>query len=144
MIEWIASHKIFAAVMLAAIISQSTKIILNTLRDKKGISLADLVVTGGMPSTHAALVSSLFAVILLETGVSALTMISVVLFIIVITDSMGVRRTAGEEAKAVNEIIKIEKLKLPMMHYSLGHKPIEVLVGITIGFFIGISIWFIL
>lgn len=144
MINWMTKNLIFVGVMLAAIISQFLKIIINAIKDKKGISLKDLVVTGGMPSTHSALVSSLFAILLLETGLSSATIISIALFIVVITDSMGVRRTAGEEAKTVNKIIEIEKLKLPMMHYSLGHKPIEVLAGIVIGFFVSVSIWFIL
>jgi acid phosphatase family membrane protein YuiD len=58
----------------------------------------------------------------------------------VITDSLGVRRTAGEEAKAVNKIIRIEHLKIKQMHYALGHKPIEVLAGISIGFTVAIII----
>ena len=144
MIELLITNKIFIIVMTSAILSQGIKIVLNSIRDKKGVSLKDFVVTGGMPSTHSSLVSSLFAILLLETGLSPMTVISIVLFIIVVTDSMGVRRTAGEEAETVNRIIEMEKLKLPMMHYSLGHKPIEVLAGIAIGFFISITFWFIL
>lgn len=144
MIDWVVNNKIFIAVIAAAIISQGIKIILNIIKDKKGVSLKDLIVTGGMPSTHCALVSSLFAILLLETGLSNLTIIAIVLFAIVITDSMGVRRTAGEEAKTVNKIIKMEKLKIHQLHYSLGHKPIEALTGIAIGFFVAITLWFII
>jgi hypothetical protein len=141
MIEFIKENIIFSAVMISAILSQGIKIILNMIKDKKGISIPDLVVTGGMPSTHAALVSSLFAISLLDTGLSAITVISIVLFIIVTTDSMGVRRTAGEEAVALNKIIKIEKLKIHQLHYSLGHKPIQVLAGIAIGFAVSLAVW---
>jgi uncharacterized protein len=143
MIGLIRGNIVFVVVMAAALISQGVKIFFNAIKDKKGISLKDLVVTGGMPSTHSALVSSLFAILLLENGLSGITVIAIVLFIIVITDSMGVRRTAGEEAETVNKIIKLEKLKVGALHYSLGHKPIEVLVGIMIGFFVAVSVWFI-
>lgn len=142
--EWLINNKIFLAVIIAAIISQGLKIILNMSKDKKGLTLIDFVVTGGMPSTHSALVSSLFAILLFETGLSAATVISIVLFIIVITDSIGVRRTAGEEAEALNKIIKIEKLKIHQLHYAHGHKPIQVLAGIAIGFFVAVVIFLIL
>lgn len=141
--EWLINNKIFLAVIIAAIISQGLKIILNMIRDKRGLTLIDFVVTGGMPSTHSALVSSLFAILLLETGLSGITIISIVLLIIVITDSMGVRRIAGEEAEALNKIIKIEKLKIHQLHYAHGHKPIQVLAGIAIGFFVAVAMWFI-
>jgi hypothetical protein len=137
------TNKIFIAVMIAGFIAQGLKVVLHMIKDKRGPSLKDLVVTGGMPSAHSAFVSSLFAILLLETGLSAATVIAIVLFVIVITDSMGVRRTAGEEAKMVNKIIKLEKLKIKQMHYSAGHKPIEVLAGIAIGFFVSVSIWLI-
>jgi acid phosphatase family membrane protein YuiD len=135
--------RIFIAVLGAAIISQSLKVFLNIKKDKKGIALTDLVVTGGMPSTHATLVSSLFAILLFETGLSAFTLISFVLFVVVITDSMGVRRTAGEEAKMLNKIIKMEKLKIHKLHYALGHRPIEVLAGIALGFLVAVLSLFI-
>jgi hypothetical protein len=142
MASWISDNLAFTAVMASAIISQSIKIAFNSVKDKRFPTLPDLIVTGGMPSTHSALVSSLFAILLLQTGLSNATVISIVLFIIVITDSMGVRRTAGEEAKALNKINKLEKLKMHLLHYSAGHKPIQVLAGISIGFFIAVSLWF--
>ena len=144
MIEWITNNKIFVVVMLSAVLSQTIKIILNIIKDKKGLALTDLIVTGGMPSTHSALVSSLFAILLLETGLSPLTIIAIVLFIIVVTDSMGVRRTAGEEAEALNKIIKLKRINILPLHYSLGHKPIQVLAGIAIGFFISVTLWLII
>ena len=138
------TNKVFIAVMLAVIVSQTTKIILSMIKDKRGFALKDIIVTGGMPSSHSAAVSSLFAILILETGLSNWTIIAIVLFTIVVTDSMGVRRTAGEEAKAVNEIIKMERLKIHPLHYALGHKPIEVLAGIIIGFCVALGIWFLL
>ena len=143
-IAWILSKTILIAVMLSAVICQGIKIVLNVIKDKKGVSIQDLVVTGGMPSTHSALVSSLFAILLLETGLNSVTVIATVLFIIVITDSMGVRRTAGEEAKLMNKIIKMKKLNIKQLSYSRGHKPIEVLAGIFIGFSIAFLVFFIL
>jgi len=55
------------------------------------------------------------------------------LAVIVIRDALGVRRTAGEEGKLLNRVIKATKLKLPPVHYSLGHLPKEVACGVAIG-----------
>lgn len=143
MIETLLQNKIFLAVIISAVLSQGIKIIMNMIKDKKGISITDFIVTGGMPSTHSALVTSLFVSLILDQGLSPLTIAAIVLFLIVVTDSMGVRRTAGEEGKVLNKIIKLEKLNIPAMHYSLGHKPIEVLAGMVIGFFVSVVVLFI-
>jgi len=43
----------------------------------------------------------------------------------------------------INKIIKLEKLKLHEQHYALGHKPMEVLVGVVIGIFTALLIFFL-
>ncbi len=139
----IFANKIFLAVVLSAILSQSIKLIFHAVKDKRFPSLLGLIVTGGMPSTHCSMVSSLLATLFLVEGISVSATISLVLFIVVVTDSMGVRRTAGEDAIMLNQIISLEKLKLKQMHYSLGHKPIEVFMGVLIGFIVSIIIFVI-
>ena len=134
-------NNVLWSVIIAAFIAQSIKIFLKMKKDKKGLTLNDFIVTGGMPSTHSAASASLFAIFLFESGLSNITIFALVFFLIVVTDAMGVRRTAGEEAQKINKIIKLEKLKLSPVHYALGHKPIDVLVGILIGFFVAIIIF---
>ena len=140
MLSELLSNKIFLAVIIAALLSQGSKIVMNSLKDRRRISLTDFIVTGGMPSTHCALVSSLLLILLLQQGLSPATIVALVLFVIVVTDSMGVRRTAGEEAKLLNKIIKIEHLKIAQIRYSLGHRPIEALAGTIIGFAVAIAV----
>jgi uncharacterized protein len=132
------SQKILVTVLLAGILTQGLKIIFLMAKDKQPFSLRDLVVTGSMPSAHAALVSSLVLIIYLLEGLSTGFFISLVLALIVLRDALGVRRTAGEEGKVLNEIIKKIKLKVPKIHYALGHKPEEVIVGCIIG--IGVAV----
>ncbi|MBS3135755.1 divergent PAP2 family protein [Candidatus Woesearchaeota archaeon] len=138
-----SSEKVFLAVMLAGIVSQIIKVSLSTFKDRKIPHIHDLLVTGGMPSTHSAFVSSMLLIILLEEAVTSVSVIALVLFIIVITDSIGVRRTAGEDAKALNKIIRLEKLKIHKVHYALGHRPIEVLSGVMLGFTVALAVWLI-
>lgn len=135
--------RVIIAILLSAILTQSAKAIINSVKEKKYPHWNDLIVTGGMPSAHSAMVSGLLTILYLETGLSYFTAISLVLFTIVITDSLGVRRTAGEEGKVLNNIIKIEKLKISELHYALGHKPADVLVGILIGFVISFLVYLV-
>ena len=137
------SNKIFLALFISMAAAQAIKIILFVTKDKKPFYLKDLVVTGGMPSAHSALVTALAFSIYISDGLGALFFISAVFALIVIRDALGVRRTAGEEGKVLNELIKKSKLKIPAVHYSLGHKPKEVLVGVLIGFLAGFTVFFI-
>ncbi len=128
------ANRIFFSIMIAGFISQTLKIMIMTLKHKQKFSFNDLIVTGGMPSTHSALVSSLAVIIFLEQGLSALFFVVLTFSLIVLRDSMGVRRSVGEEGKAIEKIVKYEKIKIDRFRYALGHTPVEVAAGLVIGF----------
>jgi len=132
---------VFYAIALSFVASQGLKILL--FMRKGRFCIEDIAVTGGMPSSHSAVVTALALSIFLTEGPTALFFTTLVLATIVIRDALGVRRTAGEEGQLLNEVIKKAKLKLPPVHYSLGHKPREVAVGIAIGLASALIILFI-
>ena len=134
-------NDIFLAVILSLVIAQGSKLAMLRIRHMP-ISPSALLMTGGMPSAHAALVSSLLSILVLEQGLSSLTAIALVVFIIVIADAVGVRRSVGEEGKALNKIIKQEHLKMSEIKYSIGHKPSEAMAGILIGITVSYCIYF--
>jgi acid phosphatase family membrane protein YuiD len=125
---------VLASVVLAMVVAQGTKMTLFALHHHERLRLVDIVVTGGMPSSHSAVVTALCLSILSSEGWhSSIFALSLVLALIVIRDSLGVRRTAGEEGKTINNIIRLTHVRTPPVHYSLGHTPTEVAVGIVIG-----------
>jgi uncharacterized protein len=99
--------------------------------------------SGGMPSVHAAVVTSLAVTSLLVDGAgSAIFGLTAIFAAIVMYDSFGVRRSTGEQAVAINLILdSMEKDRLdhPRMRLReiLGHKPLEVSVGAVLGLFLG-------
>lgn len=127
------AHRLFLACIAAGVIAQGLKIILLLSKKHQHFHLKDLVVTGSMPSSHSALVTALALGTLWLEGFSSLFLVSGVLAVIVIRDALGVRRTAGEEGKLLNAVIRKSHFKLPPVHYSLGHTPTEVAVGVVIG-----------
>lgn len=135
-------NHLFLSVILAGLSAQLLKIILFRFKHKK-ITLSDFLVTGGMPSSHAALVTSLVTSIYLEESLSTPFVISLVLAIIVLRDAFGVRRTVGEEGLILNKIIKKLKIKTKI-HYSWGHTPLQVLIGSLIGFLSGLGVHYFL
>ena len=127
-----SGQTVLYAILLGFILSQGLKMLL-FLRHGH-LHFKDVVVTGGMPSSHSAVVVALAVSIYLTQGLSPLFLATLVLATIVLRDALGVRRTAGEEGKLLNRVIKAARLKLPPVHYSLGHLPLEVAAGVAIGF----------
>lgn len=134
-------NTIILTILLAGFGAQLLKIILFWFRHKR-LSWHDLIVTGGMPSSHAAFVVSLATIIYLEEGTSTAFAISLVLAFIVLRDAFGVRRTVGEEGLVINQILKKLKIK-PEAHFSLGHTPWQVVVGAVMGLVVAVGVYYI-
>lgn len=138
---------IFIIVSLVAIVtSQIIKFLVETIKYKKVNIVRLLDGSGGMPSSHSALVSSLTTTILLIYGVdSPLFAISLVFSIVVMYDAMGIRYETGKQAEVLNEIAEKMKLfdvrkEIKRLKEQVGHKPIEVLAGMLLGIVISIII----
>ena len=98
---------------------------------------------GGMPSSHTGVVTSLAAMIGKTQGVnSPIFALSVIFAFIVMYDATGVRRAAGKQAKVLNEIVNTPGLSSievkGKLQEALGHTPLQVFVGATIGIIAGI------
>ena len=96
-------NKILVAALLAGLIAQFVKLIVISVKHKD-LSIHDLYVTGGMPSSHSAFIVGLTTILFLEEGLSSAFTISLVLSIIILRDSYGVRRAVGNEGKAIEKL----------------------------------------
>ena len=96
-----------------------------------------LIETGGMPSSHSALVTGTAAGIGLQLGFDdpIFALASTIAFI-VMYDASGIRRSAGLTAAKVNQISE-ENLKEfsseDSLKETLGHTKVEVFVGSILG-----------
>jgi acid phosphatase family membrane protein YuiD len=94
--------------------------------------------SGGMPSSHSAMVCSLSTAIGLKEGfTSSFFCICVVFSLIVLYDAAGVRQVVGKQAIILNHILEdvFEKgeFKPQKIKELLGHTPLEVLMGSLLG-----------
>lgn len=116
---------------------QIWKFICDVISNKK-INLKRLLGAGGMPSSHAAVVTSLTTLVGYYEGVdSALFAISLIFALVVMYDAAGVRRAAGKQARILNQILNNKNMSGVTVQEKLiellGHTPFEVFVGAVIG-----------
>jgi acid phosphatase family membrane protein YuiD len=118
-------------------IAQTVKVPLEYLRTKRW-NWVLLFRTGGMPSSHTALVAGVAHGIGLRDGFdSTVYAIAATLAIVVIYDATGIRRQAGKHATLINAMIQDlasgHPLKQEMLRDVLGHTPLEALGGLLLG-----------
>ncbi|MDR1446598.1 MAG: divergent PAP2 family protein [Treponema sp.] len=118
-------------------------VILLRSRHRKPREILAIIIwrTGGMPSSHAALVVSMAAAVAFAEGINSnLFVVSVFFALVVMRDAMGVRRSSGLQGRVLNSLGRQTAEKLGIEFHSikevLGHAPLEVAVGGLFGFFI--------
>ncbi|HSX02375.1 MAG TPA: divergent PAP2 family protein [Candidatus Saccharimonadia bacterium] len=124
-------------------VAQVLKFVLAALQGR--IDFRNLYASGGMPSVHSSVVCSLAVTALLLDGPgSHLFGLTAVLAAIIIYDSLGVRRAAGEQGAALNMVLSsLEKGRIKLdrpglqLREVLGHQPLEVLAGGALGIVLG-------
>jgi uncharacterized protein len=105
---------------------------------KRELSLNVLFRTGGMPSSHSAMVTSLATAVGYQYGLgSAYFAIATVLALIVMYDARGVRQESGQHARILNHILREVFSGQPISERELkellGHTATEVFVGAIVG-----------
>lgn len=120
-------------------VAQLAKTIIHAIINKK-LVWERMFGDGGMPSGHSATVSSLSVITGLSCGFHSFEFaVATLLAIIVCHDAMGVRLETGKQAQIINELTKafetLTKEDLPEVKLKefVGHTPIQVIAGITLG-----------
>jgi uncharacterized protein len=127
---------------LAWAIAQVTKVLLYSIKQRR-LNLRVLAETGGMPSSHAALVMGLTAAVGRLDGVGSGTFaIALIFSFVVMYDAQGVRRAAGRQATVLNrlvdDLVAMRGIQEDRLRELLGHTPFEVLVGGALGVTVGL------
>ena len=135
--ELMNNHLLWMA-LLSSLLAQWLKLVVRYF-ERGRIDFHVLVETGGMPSSHAALVAALAVGIGLQEGWdSALFAAAVVFAFIVMYDAAGIRQAAGKQAKVLNKMIdelfgEKHQFSEGRLKELLGHTPIQVIAGAVLG-----------
>ena len=134
----------FSSWFIAQVLKSCIMLVRNRPRTAKEILVHIFWSTGGMPSSHSAVVSSLATAAAFVEGVDS-TLFFVTLFYAMLTfrDALGVRRAAGAQARVLNQLIrdlgKHHALRSKPVKEIHGHTLSEVFVGALLGFFIAVA-----
>lgn len=146
------------AAILSWFLAQVIKVVRQAIKDKK-ITLYSLIASGGMPSSHTALVVALSTKVGVNTGIDSIYFaICTVFSFIIMYDAAGVRRSVGIQAQRLNKLmLNHENCEDPVIEKKgafkskfknsdiqsnniaeiLGHTPLEVLGGLVLGLTVG-------
>ena len=130
------------AAALAWAIAQAIKVIL-TLCISRKVDMSRFWGSGGMPSSHSALVCALVTVIGFHEGFNtSIFALAMSFACVTMYDAAGVRRSTGRNAEVINHMLDDLATKGFFMDEErlkelVGHTPIQVLAGALLGIFVG-------
>ncbi len=118
-------------------VAQGTKMLCGLAQTRR-LDFSYMVSTGGMPSAHTAMVTSLATAVGLQAGFgSALFVVTMAFALVVMFDASTVRRAAGQQARLLNQIVdelfQEHHLSEKKLAELLGHTRLEVFMGMLVG-----------
>jgi acid phosphatase family membrane protein YuiD len=142
-------NDVFLSAALSLFMAQFVKALIILLKKRKA-GLSEIVSTlvwrtGGMPSSHSALVLAITTSIGHSSGVNSdVFVLSFFFSLVVIRDAMGVRRAAGVQARSLNALgARLSKrlhIQFKPVKEINGHTFPQVLAGSLMGFFIALAV----
>jgi len=139
----LTTNPVIDCALLAWFLAQLIKVVLDAILLRK-FDIRRFVSSGGMPSSHSALAVACAASIGKLYGIpSASFALAAILAAVVMYDACNVRRSAGDTARMVNQILAhMEKLTAEDFADDLkevmGHTPLQVLMGALLGLGVGL------
>lgn len=141
----LSTNPIIDCGLLAWFLAQLIKVLLYAVLLRR-LELGRFVSSGGMPSSHSALVVACTTAIGRLYGVEGpLFALAVMVSVVVMYDACNVRRSAGDTARLVNKLLEhMEQLTAEDLADNLkevmGHTPLQVLMGALLGLGVGLLV----
>ena len=139
----LTTNPIIDCALLSWFLAQLIKVILDLVILRKW-DVKRFVSSGGMPSSHSALVVAATTAIGKLYGIQSPDFaLAVIVSAVVMYDACNVRRSAGDTARLVNQILAhVEKLTAEDfaddLREVMGHTPLQVLMGALLGLGVGL------
>ncbi|NPV75692.1 MAG: divergent PAP2 family protein [Anaerolineae bacterium] len=145
MLEELFANKILIAGLIAWGLAQLLKTPFEYLWTRRW-NWGAMFNSGGMPSSHSALMTSTTLAIGLFSGFDTPAFaIAVATSMVVIYDAAGVRRQAGIHAEKINllfrELFSGHPVSQELLKEVIGHTPRQVIAGIALGITVAVLTW---
>ena len=140
----VLENRVLIAAVLAWFIAQFLKVVLVFWKEKR-MDFSRMGGSGGMPSSHSALITAMAASVGKYAGLdSVLFAIAATVAMVVMYDAANVRREAGRQAELLNKIVldlyRDNHLDQEKLKELLGHTPVEVAAGMVLGIAVGVFV----
>lgn len=137
-------NRVLLAALLGWLVAQVLKVVLVFLEEKR-LDLSRMVGSGGMPSSHSALIVAMATSVGKYAGLASVEFaIAAAVAMVVMYDAANVRRETGRQAELLNRIVldlyRDNHLDQEKLKELLGHTPVEVAAGALLGIAVG---WFV-
>ena len=139
MLYGIVTNKVLIIPLCSWALAQLLKVII-ILIQKRQLDLRYLVVSGGMPSAHSAVVTGLATSVALIQGFGSVAFgISAILALVVMYDAAGLRQSVGKQSIVLNRILRELRLRRPVIKLGrdlrefIGHTQFQVIMGGLLG-----------
>lgn len=133
------ANEVLWAALIANFAAQGLKLVIHYLFERRW-SWERLLESGGMPSSHSAMVTALATGVGFVAGLDSVAFaVTLVFALIVMYDATGIRRAAGQQAELLNDLVEElravlhEGFKPKPLKELLGHTYLEVLMGAILG-----------
>ena len=133
----VVDNKVLIITLTVWAIAQGIKVFLGVIRERR-FNFKWFIGTGGMPSSHAAGATALATSCGLQEGFHSVAFaLSSVFALVTMFDAQGVRRSAGQQAAILNQIMDDMyfkgKIETGRLFELIGHTPLQVIVGSILG-----------
>jgi hypothetical protein len=132
-------HNVILISVCAWFVSQLLKVIIGMVQ-KKHVDFRYLINSGGMPSSHSALVCALATSVAAIEGIGSASFgIATILALVVMYDAAGVRRSVGRLSAIMNRMVREIREHRPTAYLEhdlrelVGHTPFQVIIGAILG-----------
>lgn len=139
MLYEIITNQVLVAPLCAWAVAQLLKVFITLVKEKR-LDLRYLVISGGMPSAHSALVSALATSAAIVQGLGSVAFgITAILALVVMYDAAGIRQSVGLQSVVLNRIVQELRSRRPMAELErdlrefIGHTPFQVIAGAALG-----------
>ena len=138
----LAGNRVLWAALAAWLAAQLVKTV-RALMLTHQVNLSYLASSGGMPSSHSALVTGLATAVARVDGLgSPLFALAAILAAVVMYDAAGVRLAVSKQARILNlmldDFFHERGFNEKRLHELIGHTPVQVFAGALIGIVFGI------
>ena len=136
------TNKVLVIPLCAWAVAQVIKVFISLVQGKR-LDLRDFVASGGMPSSHTALVCALATSVAMTHGLDSVVFaITAILAAVVTYDAAGVRQSVSKQSIILSRIVMQLTEKRPKnelesdLRELIGHTPFQVIIGALLGILI--------